>query len=197
MRRSAALSMLCCAVLAACVTARRRLHRRRPWEQRVAELQKLDCLAARWPRRGGRRAPKAGRRRLNWRQRRRVGGSCICRAPSASAPWCSSSTAGRAFVQRRAAERCGACAVAGATGIRAADRSICGTGCWAFPIRARLSTLTRNDQDRAQQLIQAGWTHRRTIATCRCSGDVLPARLVLSRERVRVRIVVDHWELRP
>jgi outer membrane lipoprotein LolB len=54
-------------------------------------------------------------------------------------------------------------------------------------------SLTMNGQDRAERLIQAGWTvvferYRPTAA------DRLPDRLVLSREGVRVRIVVDRWD---
>jgi outer membrane biogenesis lipoprotein LolB len=52
--------------------------------------------------------------------------------------------------------------------------------------------LTRNDQDRARQLTQSGWTvdyDRYSPA----GADLLPAHLVLSREGVRVRIAVDHW----
>jgi outer membrane lipoprotein LolB len=54
--------------------------------------------------------------------------------------------------------------------------------------------MARNDQDRAQQLIQAGWTvnYDRYMTI---NGDWLPARVVLSREGVRVRIAVDHWTL--
>jgi outer membrane lipoprotein LolB len=53
--------------------------------------------------------------------------------------------------------------------------------------------LTRDDHDRAQQLTQAGWrvVYDRYMPV---AGDLLPALLVLSREGVRVRIVVDHWE---
>jgi outer membrane lipoprotein LolB len=54
------------------------------------------------------------------------------------------------------------------------------------------SELTRNDQDRARQITQAGWS----IVYDRYSpvaADLLPARLVLSREDVRVRIVIDRW----
>jgi outer membrane lipoprotein LolB len=53
--------------------------------------------------------------------------------------------------------------------------------------------LARNDQDRARQLTQAGWTldYDRYLPV---NGDLLPAHLVLSREGVRVRIVVDHWQ---
>lgn len=55
------------------------------------------------------------------------------------------------------------------------------------------SALQRNDQDRAQQLMQDGWTvdYDRYMPV---KGDLLPARLVMSREGVRVRIAVDHWD---
>jgi outer membrane lipoprotein LolB len=53
--------------------------------------------------------------------------------------------------------------------------------------------LTRNDQDRARQLRQGGWSidYDRYMPV---NGDWLPAHLVLSREGVRVRIAIDHWE---
>jgi outer membrane lipoprotein LolB len=53
--------------------------------------------------------------------------------------------------------------------------------------------LTRNDQDRASHLTQAGWSiaYDRYLPS---GGDLLPSRLVLSRADVRVRIAVDHWE---
>jgi outer membrane lipoprotein LolB len=53
--------------------------------------------------------------------------------------------------------------------------------------------LTRNEQDRARELTQAGWSiaYDRYVPS---GGDVLPSRLVLSRGDVRVRIAVDHWE---
>lgn len=52
--------------------------------------------------------------------------------------------------------------------------------------------LTRNDQDRARQMTQAGWTidFDRYLPV---AGDWLPGHLVLQREDVRVRIAVDHW----
>lgn len=54
-------------------------------------------------------------------------------------------------------------------------------------------TLKRNEQDRASQLRQADWSidYDRYMPV---AGDLLPAHLVLSREGVRVRIAVDHWE---
>jgi outer membrane lipoprotein LolB len=52
--------------------------------------------------------------------------------------------------------------------------------------------ITRNDQDRARQVTQAGWSivYDRYMPV---AGDLLPARLTLSRDEVRVRIVIDHW----
>jgi outer membrane lipoprotein LolB len=54
--------------------------------------------------------------------------------------------------------------------------------------------LARNDQDRAQKLTQLGWSivYDRYLPF---QGDLLPSRMVLSRADVRVRIVVDHWDL--
>ena len=54
--------------------------------------------------------------------------------------------------------------------------------------------LTRNDEDRAGQLMQGGWTidYERYMPV---NGDWLPARLVLRRDSVRVRIAVDHWAM--
>ncbi|MGO9515345.1 MAG: lipoprotein insertase outer membrane protein LolB [Steroidobacteraceae bacterium] len=53
--------------------------------------------------------------------------------------------------------------------------------------------LTRNAQDRALHLTQAGWSidYDRYMPN---RGDLLPARLVLSRADARVRIAVDRWE---
>jgi len=54
--------------------------------------------------------------------------------------------------------------------------------------------LNRNGEDRASHLTQEGWTidYDRYMPA---AGDVLPALLVLSREGVRVRIAIDHWNL--
>jgi outer membrane lipoprotein LolB len=54
-------------------------------------------------------------------------------------------------------------------------------------------TVKRNAQDRAQELTQSGWSvlYDRYMPV---KGGVLPAHLILSRDAVRVRIVVDHWQ---
>jgi outer membrane lipoprotein LolB len=53
--------------------------------------------------------------------------------------------------------------------------------------------VKRNEQDRASQLRQADWSidYDRYMPV---ADDLLPAHLVLSREGVRVRIAVDHWQ---
>ncbi|MGA2399611.1 MAG: lipoprotein insertase outer membrane protein LolB [Steroidobacteraceae bacterium] len=54
--------------------------------------------------------------------------------------------------------------------------------------------ITRNAQDRAQHLSQAGWSI--DYDQYRPEGDdELPARMVLSKAGARVRIAVDRWEV--
>lgn len=62
-----------------------------------------------------------------------------------------------------------------------------------IPDPAEPFELTRNAQDRAQRLSQAGWTIDYD-AYMPASGDLLPKRLVLNRADARVRIAVDRWE---
>jgi outer membrane lipoprotein LolB len=56
--------------------------------------------------------------------------------------------------------------------------------------------LTRNPQDRALKLSQAGWTvdYDEYMPS---NGDLLPKRLVLSRSDARVKIAVDRWQGTP
>lgn len=65
---------------------------------------------------------------------------------------------------------------------------------WLLGVPNPASTfdLSRNDQDRAKALSQAGWniSYDRYMPV---GGDTLPARLVLTAGDVRVRIVIDHW----
>jgi outer membrane lipoprotein LolB len=62
-----------------------------------------------------------------------------------------------------------------------------------IPNPAAAYELTRNEQDRAKTLEQGGWSivYDRYMPV---KGDVLPARLSLSREDVRVRIIIDRWD---
>jgi outer membrane lipoprotein LolB len=53
--------------------------------------------------------------------------------------------------------------------------------------------LTRNAQDRAARLSQAGWNIEYDDYMAG-DGDLLPKRLVLTRAQARVRIAVDRWD---
>jgi outer membrane lipoprotein LolB len=62
------------------------------------------------------------------------------------------------------------------------------------PNPASAFELTRNEQDRALHLTQSDWDidyDRYTPS----GDDVLPARIVLTRNDIRVRIIVDRWDL--
>ncbi|HEV7613793.1 MAG TPA: lipoprotein insertase outer membrane protein LolB [Steroidobacteraceae bacterium] len=191
--RGALSILLCCAVLTACVTARRvPAPKAVGWQQRVAELQKLDA----W-RLDGRAAVAVGTQgwqaTLNWRQhgdsaevhlsgplgigalvlKRSVDGLSLNGAPPSDAE----------LAQLQ--ERLGF------------ELPIDHLRFWLLgvPDPSAAFELKRNDQDRGSQLIQSDWT----IDIDRympLQGDFLPAHLVLSREGVRVRIAIDHWELR-
>jgi outer membrane lipoprotein LolB len=61
------------------------------------------------------------------------------------------------------------------------------------PDPAAPAEVVRNEQDRANKVTQDGWiiTYDRYLMA---GPDLLPTRVVLSRDAVRVRIVVDHWD---
>ena len=187
---------LCSTVLAACVTTRRApapAAAAAGWEQRVTVLQKLGSWQL-----DGRAAVAVGSQgwqaSLNWRQRENsaevhlsgplgIGAMVLKRTPDGiSLNGAPPSDAVLAQLQ----ERLGF------------DLPLDRLRFWLLgvPDPSAAFLLTRNDQDRALQLTQADWTidYDRYMAA---GGDLLPAHLVLSREGVRVRIVVDHWEFPP
>jgi outer membrane lipoprotein LolB len=190
------LILLCSTVLTACVTTRRApapAAATAGWEQRVAVLQKLGSWQL-----DGRAAVAVGTQgwqaSLNWRQRQNsaevhlsgplgIGAMVLRRTPDGiSLNGAPPSDAVLAQLQ----ERLGF------------DLPLDRLRFWLLgvPDPSAAFLLTRNDQDRALQLTQADWTidyDRYMVA----GGDSLPAHLVLSREGVRVRIVVDHWEFPP
>ena len=190
------LILLCSTVLTACVTTRRApapAAATAGWEQRVAVLQKLGSWQL-----DGRAAVAVGTQgwqaSLNWRQRQNsaevhlsgplgIGAMVLRRTPDGiSLNGAPPSDAVLAQLQ----ERLGF------------DLPLDRLRFWLLgvPDPSAAFLLTRNDQDRALQLTQADWTidYDRYMAA---GGDSLPAHLVLSREGVRVRIVVDHWEFPP
>jgi outer membrane lipoprotein LolB len=190
------LILLCSTVLTACVTTRRApapAAAAAGWEQRVAVLQKLGSWQL-----DGRAAVAVGTQgwqaSLNWRQRQNsaevhlsgplgIGAMVLRRTPDGislnGAP-----PSDAVLVQLQ--ERLGF------------DLPLDRLRFWLLgvPDPSAAFLLTRNDQDRALQLTQADWTidYDRYMPA---GGDSLPAHLVLSREGVRVRIVVDPWEFPP
>ena len=190
--RRVLLFLVCSTVLAACV-ATRRAPAPLPggWEQRAVQLQGLSG----W-RLDGRAAVAAGTQgwqaSLNWRENREwaevhlsgpfgVGSLVLKRTPDGlSLNGAPPSDAVLAQLQ----ERLGF------------ELPIDHLRFWLLgvPDPGAAFELKRDDQDRAAQLTQDDWMidYDRYMPV---NGDVLPARLVLSRAGVRVRIVVDRWEL--
>ena len=186
----ALVTLLSCAVLSACLSTRRvPINAGATWEQRVLDLQRLDSWML-----DGRAAVAVGTQgwqaSLNWRQRKDsaevhlsgplgVGAMVIKRTPEGislnDAP---PSEAVLAQLQER-------------LGFELPLEHL---RFWLLgvPDPSGAFDLTRNGQDRASQLKQAGWTidYDRYMPAV---GDVLPAHLVMNREGVRVRIAVDRW----
>jgi outer membrane lipoprotein LolB len=188
------LIVLCSTVLAACVTTRRApapASTAVGWEQRVGDLQRLGAWQL-----DGRAAVAVGTQgwqaTLNWRQQADsaevhlsgpfgIGALVLKRTPQGlslnGAP--PSDT-----VLAQLQERLGF------------ELPIDHLRFWLLgvPDPSAAFELKRNDQDRASQLTQSDWSidYDRYLPV---DGDWLPAHLVLSREGVRVRIAVDHWNL--
>jgi outer membrane lipoprotein LolB len=188
-RRLVAL-LACCAALAACVTTHPALAPA-PWEQRLADLQHANAWQL-----DGRAAVAVGTQgwqaSLNWRQHGAatelhlagplgVGALVLKATPEGvSLNGAPPSDAVRAQLQDRLGF----------------ELPLDDLRYWllGIPDPGTAFAMARNAQDRAQQLTQAGWTvdYDRYLPV---NGDLLPARVVLSREGVRVRIAVDHWAL--
>ena len=186
------LMVLCSTVLAACATTRRApspVSAAVAWEQRVVDLQRLSAWQL-----DGRAAVAVGTQgwqaTLNWRQQGDsaevhlsgpfgIGSLVLKRTPQGlslnGAP-----PSDTVLVQLQ--ERLGF------------ELPIDQLRFWLLgvPDPSAAFELKRNDQDRASQLTQGGWSidYDRYMPV---AGDWLPAHMVLSREGVRVRIAVDHW----
>jgi outer membrane lipoprotein LolB len=183
--------LISCAVLAACVTARRAPAPASGWDQRVTDLQKLGT----W-RLDGRAAVAVGTQgwqaTLNWQQRSDftevhlsgpfgVGALLLTRTPAGLSL---NGAAPSTDVVAQLQDRLGF------------ELPMDHLRFWLLgvPDPSAAFELKRNDQDRASQVIQDAWTvdYDRYMPV---AGDLLPAHVVLSREGVRVRIAVDHWEV--
>jgi outer membrane lipoprotein LolB len=187
MRR--ALTLVCCCALSACVTTRP-VPTSTKWEPRVSALQN----AGDWQL-DGRTAVAYGTQgwqaTLNWRQADNIAevhlsgplgiGAMVLKQTPAGLSLNGAPTGDAVLSQVQ--EKLGF------------DPPIDNLHYWLLGVPNPGSTfdVSRNEQDRAKTLSQDGWS----IAYDRympVAGDVLPARLVLSRESVRVRIIIDHWD---
>ncbi len=184
-----ALTLVCCCALGACVTTRP-LQPSAKWDSRVSELQN----AVSWQL-DGRAAVASGQQgwqaTLNWRQQDNTSEVHLSGPFGIGAMVLKNSAAGLSMngappseaVMSQVQEKLGF------------DLPIENLHYWLLGVPNPGSTfhVSRNDQDRAKTLSQAGWSiaYERYLPV---SGDLLPARLALSRGDVRVRIIVDHWD---
>jgi outer membrane lipoprotein LolB len=191
--RRALLVCLCSAMLAACVTTRRApAPAAAGWDQRVVDLQGLSSWQL-----DGRAAVAVGTQgwqaTLNWRQR----------ADSAEVHLSGPFGVG-ALVLKRTADGLSLNGAPPSDAVVAQLQDRLGFELpldhlrfWLLgvPDPAAAFDLKRNDQDRALQLTQGDWSidYDRYLPV---DGDLLPAHLVLNRQGVRVRIAIDHWEMR-
>jgi outer membrane lipoprotein LolB len=192
--RRVLLMVLCSAVLAACATTRPRpAPAAADWERRVGDLQKLAAWQL-----DGRAAVAVGTQgwqaALNWRQR---GGSAEVHL--------SGPLGVGAMVLKRTPDGISLNGQPPSDAVLAQLQDRLGFDLpldhlrfWLLgvPDPSAAFEVTRNDQDRAMRLAQDDWSidYDRYMPV---DGDLLPARLVLSREGVRVRIAVDRWQERP
>lgn len=182
--------MVCCCALAACVSTRPLPPPEAQWPQRLEGLQN----AAAWQL-DGRAAVALGTQgwqaTLNWRQSDNTAEVHLSGPFGIGALALKQSSQGLSLngappsdaVLAQLQEKLGF------------DLPIENLHYWLLGVPNPASTfdLSRNSQDRAATLSQAGWS----IAYDRylpVAGDVLPGRLVLSRGDVRVRIFIDHWD---
>lgn len=193
MRMRILFSLLCCAALSACVTSKPPSSTGvpLPWDQRVTELQRHDGT---WQL-DGRAAVAVGTQgwqaSLNWRQR-----------PGATEVHLAGPLGIGAVVLKKTVD---GLSLNGSPPSDAMvnqlqdklgfDLPLDDLRYWlvGVPNPAVASEFKLNDQDRIPQMTQDGWTvtydHYMPVGS-----DLLPSRVVLSREGVRVRIAVDHWE---
>jgi len=177
MRR--ALTLMGCCALAACATTRTPPPPPTSWEQRISQLQGADNWQL-----DGRAAVALGTQgwqaTLTWKQ---TGGTAELHL---SGPF----GIGAMVIRQDA----GDAVLAQVQDKLGFELPIENLHYWLLgvPDPGSIFDLTRNEQDRAKVLSQAGWS----IAYDRympVAGDVLPARLTLTRADVRVRIIIDHW----
>jgi outer membrane lipoprotein LolB len=180
---------VCCALLTACLTSRSKLAPL-PWNQRLNNLQHVISWQL-----DGRAAVVVGTQgwqaSLNWQQTDAVTDLHLAGPFGIGAVAIEKTSAGLTLngappsdlVLREVHERLGF------------DLPMDTFRYWLLGVPDPNSTfeLTRNAQDRALKLTQDGWTVDYD-KYMQVNGDLMPAHIVLSREGVRVRIVVERWE---
>ena len=188
MRR--ALTMVCCCALSACVSTRPPVQPEAKWQQRLGELQnaaawQLDARAA------VAFGSQGWQATLHWQQADGTAEVHLSGPFGIGALVLKQSTEGLSLngappsdaVLAQVQEKLGF------------DLPIENLHYWLLGVPNPASTfdLMRNAQDRAATLSQDGWniSYDRYVAE---AEDLLPARLVLNRGDVRVRIIIDHWE---
>lgn len=184
------LCLVCCTALSACVTSRLNTGVPLPWDLRVKELQHAGSWQL-----DGRVAVAVGSQgwqaSLNWRQRA-ASAEVHLSGPLGMGAVALKKTSDGLSVNGAPPNDAGLNQLQDKLGF---DLPLDNLRYWlvGVPDPSAASDLTRNDQDRAQQLTQDGWTvnYDRYMPV---GADLLPSRLVMNREGVRVRIAVDHWE---
>ncbi len=182
-------SVACCAIVAGCATTRPALAPA-PWQQRLAQLEHASSWQL-----DGRAAVSLGTQgwqaSLDWRQRGESSEVHLAGPFGAGALVLQATPAGislngappNADVAAQLRDRLGF------------DLPIDSLRFWlqGIPDPSSAFELTRNKQDRALELTQAGWSIQYD-GYMPANGDLLPARLVMRRAEARVRIAVDRWE---
>jgi len=181
-------TIACCAVLAGCATTRPAIAPA-PWEQRLSELAHSSAWQL-----DGRTAVSLGAQgwqaSLDWRQRGDSSevhlagpfgvGALVLKATPAGISVNGAPPSEDVVAQLR--DRLGF------------ELPLDSLRFWlqGIPDPSSEFELTRNNQDRALELTQAGWSIQYDGYMAN-NGDLLPARLVLRRADARVRIAVDRW----
>jgi len=179
----------CCAVLAGCATMRPAIAPA-PWEQRLPELEHSSAWQL-----DGRAAVSLGTQgwqaSLDWRQRGDSSEVHLAGPFGAGALVLKATPAGISLNGAPPSEEMAA-QLRNRLGFELPIDSL---RFWlqGIPDPSSAFELTRNKQDRALELTQAGWSIKYD-GYMPNNGDLLPARLVLRRADARVRIAVDRWE---
>ncbi len=186
-----------CAVLAACVTTRPPPPTAAaPWEQRVALLDRLSAwqldgrAAVSLTETGATGAPQGWQASLGWHEKDAAAEVHLA-GPLGMGAVVLTQTADGVSLNGAAPSDAVMAQIHDRLGFTPPLESL---RFWLLgvPDPDAVFELTRNAADRALEIRQNGWTidYDRYMPV---NGDVLPAHVVLRREGIRVRIVIDRW----